>query len=340
MARFKTKLTEMCGIEHPIIQGGMHYVGYAKMAAAVSNAGGLGIITALTVAQPPRGAEALRDEIRACKALTDKPFGVNITLLPVGVPPDYDGIVKVIIEEGIKIVETAGRSPEKVMKPLKAAGIIVIHKCVAIRHALSAAKDGADMISMDGFDCGGHPGEEDVGNWVLLAKAGRKLKEAGVPFVASGGCATGSQLAAALAFGAEGMNMGTAFMATSEAPIHDNIKKAICDADERDTTHIFRTVKNTERVFKNKQALKVREIEGEFPGEFDKIYPYVKGDLYRQSFQETGDTQSSVWSCGQSIGLVDEILPCKQMVQAVVDEAAKIIQSRLTGMVATPAARL
>jgi len=341
MAKFKTKLTEMCGIEHPIIQGGMHYVGYAEMAAAVSNAGGLGVITALTVAQPPRGAEALRDEIKKCRALTNKPFAVNITLLPVGVPPDYEGIVKVLIEEGVKIVETAGRDPSPVLKPLKAAGCIVIHKCVAIRHALSAARIGADMISMDGFDCGGHPGEEDVGNWVLLAKAGIKLKEAGIPFVASGGCATGKQLAAALAMGAEGMNMGTAFMATVESPIHAGIKKALVDADERSTTHVFRSLGNTERVFKNAQAMKVREIEAENPGDFGAIWPYVKGELYRQSFQETGDPESSVWSCGQSIGLIDDVITCKELVTGIVDEAAAIIQHRLGSMVVTaPAASL
>eukprot|EP00729_Bicosta_minor_P012920 gene12920-13083_t len=287
MAKFKTKLTEMCGIEHPIIQGGMHYVGYAEMAAAVSNAGGLGVITALTVAQPPRGAEALRDEIKKCRALTNKPFAVNITLLPVGVPPDYEGIVKVLIEEGVKIVETAG------------------HRvcCTTI--------------------------------------TGIKLKEAGIPFVASGGCATGKQLAAALAMGAEGMNMGTAFMATVESPIHAGIKKALVDADERSTTHVFRSLGNTERVFKNAQAMKVREIEAENPGDFGAIWPYVKGELYRQSFQETGDPESSVWSCGQSIGLIDDVITCKELVTGIVDEAAAIIQHNLGSMVVTaPAASL
>lgn len=338
-AKLITKLTEMVGIEHPIIQGGMHYVGYAPMAAAVSNAGGLGIITALTVAQPPRGAEALRDEIKKCRSLTNKPFGVNITLLPVGVKPDYEGIIKVILEEKVKVVETAGRAPAEVISPLKKAGIIVIHKCVAIRHALSAAKAGADFISMDGFDCGGHPGEEDVGNWVLLAKAGKVLKEHGIPFVASGGCANGKQLAAALAMGAEGMNMGTAFMATHEAPIHVNIKQAIVDADERQTTHIFRTVNNTERVFKNEQSKKVREIEAEHPGDFSKLYPLVRGELYRKSFQETGDTENSVWSCGQSIGLIDEIKSAKDVIEDCVNEAADIIHGRLARMV-SPSAKL
>ncbi|OLP89173.1 Nitronate monooxygenase [Symbiodinium microadriaticum] len=233
------------------VGGMMHFVGYADMAAAVSNAGGLGIITALTVAQPPKGKEALRDEIRKCRQLTDKPFGVNITLLPVGVPPDFDGIVQVLIEEKVKVVETAGRNPEKVIKQCKDAGMFVIHKCVAVRHALTAQKMGADMISMDGFDCGGHPGEEDVGNWVLLAQASQELS---IPFVASGGTATGVQLAAALAMGAEGINMGTRFMATKEAPIVQPIKDVMVKAKVTDTTHVFRSLKNTERVYKNKTA--------------------------------------------------------------------------------------
>jgi len=327
-----TKLTEALGIQHPIIQGGMHYVGYAEMAAAVSNAGGLGIITALTVAQPPRGKEALRDEIRKCKALTSKPFGVNITLLPVGVPPDYEGIIQVIKEEGVKIVETAGRNPEKVIKTLKDAGCFIIHKCVTIRHAQTAARIGADMISMDGFDCGGHPGEEDVGNWVLLAKAGRDLK---VPFVASGGSATGSQLAAALALGAEGLNMGTAFMATQEAPIHDGIKQALVKASEKDTTHVMRTLGNTERVYKNPTSMEVRKIEAEHPGEFDKIHHLVKGENYRKSFQETGDAQTSVWSCGQSIGLIEGVPSCETLIQGIVGEAEDIIRNRLSRTIAS-----
>jgi nitronate monooxygenase len=322
----RTKLTEALGIKHPIIQGGMHYVGYAEMAAAVSNAGGLGIITALTVAQPPRGAEALRDEIHKCRALTDKPFGVNLTLLPVGVVPDYDGILKVCIEEGVKVLETAGRNPEAVIKKAKDAGIFVIHKCVAVRHAKTAARMGADFISMDGFDCGGHPGEEDVGNWVLLAQAARELQ---VPFVASGGSATGSQLAAALALGAEGLNMGTRFMATKEGPIHENIKEAIVKAKVTDTTHIFRTLGNTERVFKNPTAMKVRKIEEANPGDFSAIAPLVKGENYRVSFQESGDVDSSVWSCGQSIGLIDDIPSCRDMIEKIVAEAEDIIRNRL-----------
>lgn len=322
----KTKLTQALGIKHPIIQGGMHYVGYAEMAAAVSNAGGLGIITALTVAQPPRGKEALRDEIRKCRKLTDKPFGVNLTLLPVGVTPDYPGIIQVCIEEGIKVVETAGRNPEKVIKQFKDAGILVIHKCVAVRHAITAQKVGADFISMDGFDCGGHPGEEDVGNWVLLAQAAQELK---IPFVASGGSATGSQLAAALALGAEGLNMGTRFMATKEAPIHQHIKEAIVKAKVTDTTHIFRTLKNTERVFKNPTVQKVQELEAANPGDFSAIRHLVMGENYRKSFQETGDPDSSCWSCGQSIGLIHDIPTCAELLETIVSEAEDIIRNRL-----------
>jgi len=326
----KTKLTEALGIKYPIIQGGMHFVGYAEMAAAVSNAGGLGTITALTVALPPNGADSLRKEIQKCKALTDKPFAVNLTLLPVGVAPDWDGIIKVIIEEKVKVCETAGRNPVEVIKRLKDAGIFVIHKCVAVRHAQAAARSGADMISMDGFDCGGHPGEEDVGNWVLLTQAALELN---IPFVASGGCVTGSQLAAALALGAEGVNMGTAFMATVEAPIKDEIKQAMVQAKITDTTHIFRTLGNTERVYKNSAAKKVREIEAEFPGQFEKIQHLVKGDLYRKSFQETGNTDDSCWSCGQSIGLIKDIPTCKVFCDRVVADAEDIIRNRLQGLV-------
>jgi len=322
----KTKLTEALGIKHPIIQGGMHFVGYADMAAAVSNAGGLGIITALTVAQPPKGKEALRDEIRKCRQLTDKPFGVNITLLPVGVPPDFDGIVQVLIEEKVKVVETAGRNPEKVIKQCKDAGMFVIHKCVAVRHALTAQKMGADMISMDGFDCGGHPGEEDVGNWVLLAQASQELS---IPFVASGGTATGVQLAAALAMGAEGINMGTRFMATKEAPIVQPIKDVMVKAKVTDTTHVFRSLKNTERVYKNKTSAEVQKIESEKPGDFFAIAHLVKGENYRKSFQETGDAESSVWSCGQSIGLIKDIPTCQELLDRMVVEAEDIIRNKL-----------
>jgi len=305
-------------IKHPIVCGGMHFVGYATLAAAVSNAGGLGVITALTQKTP----EALRAEIRKCRRLTDKPFGVNITLLPALVPPDYDSYCQVVIDEGVKIVETAGANPEKFIKFFKDHGCYVIHKCVAIRHAQSAVRMGADMISMDGYECAGHPGEDDVGNLVLLAKAAKKLK---VPFIASGGIGTGSQLAAVLALGAEGINMGTRFMATIEAPIHDNIKKALVDSDERQTTHIFRTLRNTERVFKNAAAEEVRSIEAKQPGDFSAIRHLVSGELYRKAFQETGDTEHSVWSCGQVMGLIEDIPTVAVLIDRIVKEAEESV---------------
>mmetsp|Transcript_24577 Transcript_24577/g.36852 ORF Transcript_24577/g.36852 Transcript_24577/m.36852 type:complete len:331 (-) Transcript_24577:105-1097(-) len=322
----KTKLTEALGIEHPVVQGGMHFVGYAGMAAAVSNAGGLGIITALTQKSP----EDLRAEIRKCKKLTNKPFGVNITLLPVLVPPDYSAYCKVVVEEGVKIIETAGRNPKRFIKFFKDNGCYVIHKCVAIKHALTAQRLGADMISMDGFECGGHPGEDDVGNFILLAQAARKLK---IPFIASGGFANGEQLAAALALGAEGINMGTRFMATKEAPIHPGIKEALVKGDEKMTTLVMRSVKNTERVYKNKTAMKVREIEEKKPGDFMAFRHLVRGENYRKSFQDTGDPSSSVWSCGLSMALIDDVPSCKELIEKIVKDAEKTIHARLNGMI-------
>jgi len=317
---FDTKLTRALKIKHPIICGGMHFVGYATLTAAVSNAGGLGIITALTQKSP----ELLRAEIRKCKSLTDKPFGVNITLLPALVPPDYDAYCEVVVQEGIKIVETAGANPDKFIKFFKDHGCYVIHKCVAIRHAQSAIRMGADIISMDGYECAGHPGEDDVGNLILLAKAAKKLK---APFIASGGIGTGTQLAACLALGAEGINMGTRFMATVEAPIHDNIKKALVDSDERQTTHVFRTLRNTERVFKNPAAEEVRAIEAKHPGDFSAIRHLVSGELYRKAFQDTGDTQHSVWSCGQVMGLIDDIPTVAVLIERVVQEAEQAVRA-------------
>ena len=269
-------------------------------------------------------SEALRAEIRKCRSLTDKPFGVNITLLPALAPPDYPSFIRVIIEEGVKIVETAGRSPAEIIKALKNAGIIVIHKCVALRHALTAQRLGADIVSIDGFDCAGHPGE-DVGNWVLLPIAGLS-RDLTIPFMASGGVGTAEQFAAALALGAEGVNMGTRFMATKECPIHENIKRALVDGDERSTTHIFRTMNNTERVFKNKITLKIREIEAEHPGDFMKIRPYVRGEMYRKSFQETGNTDDSAWSAGTVMGLIDDVPTCRELVERMVTGASEIIE--------------
>lgn len=309
----KTSITELFGIELPIICGGMHHVGFAELAAAVSEAGGLGMITALT--QPD--ADALRAEIKKCKALTSKPFAVNLTLLPSLKPPNYESFANVIIEEGIKIVETAGRSPDKFIKLFKANGIKVIHKCVQIKHALSAQKAGADAISLDGFECAGHPGEIAVGNWVLTPRGMEELK---IPFVVSGGVANGHQLAGALVMGAAGVNMGTRFMATKECTIHDNIKNAIVNANENHTTLIFTTLKNTERVYKNPTTLKVNEIEKEHPGDFSKIADYVKGDNYRRSFHETGNIDDSAWSCGQSMGLIHDVPTCKELLNRMVSE--------------------
>jgi len=304
----------------------MHYVGYAEMASTVSNAGGLGIITALTFPS----AEALRAEIRKCRTMTEKPFGMNLTLLPSLAPPDYPAYIQVVIDEGIKIVETAGRKPDDFIKIFKKHGIIVIHKCVAIRHALSAQRAGADMLSVDGFECGGHPGEEDIGNFVLLAKA---FLELDIPFLASGGVGTGRQLAAALALGAEGVNMGTRFMATKEAPVHDNIKQALVNGNELSTTLVFRSLNNTERVYKNATSKKVVELEAEKPGDFSVIRPYVKGENYRVSFQESGNSEDSVWSAGIVMGLIDDIPTCKELLDRMVAEAEEVItrlQSRVS----------
>jgi len=327
-----TKLTQRLGIKHPIIQGGMHYVGYAPLAAAVSNAGGIGIVTALT--QP--SADALRDEIRKTKALLkspDLPIGVNLTVLPQLKSPDYPAIIEVLLEENIPMVETAG-SPQcaELWALLKARNpdVCIIHKCTTIRHALKAQSLGVDMISLDGFDCAGHPGENDVGNFVLQPVAARKLK---VPFVTSGGVGDGKQLAASLAMGAEGVNMGTRFMATIEAPIHQAIKQALVDGDENQTELVMRSLKNTERVFKNKTSALVRATEAEHPGDISKIIHLVRGENYRESFQETGDVESSVWSAGTVMGLIDDVPSCDDLIRGMVAEAEEIIKGRLAGMV-------
>ena len=327
-----TKLTQRLGIKHPIIQGGMHYVGYAPLVAAVSNAGGVGMVTALT--QPD--AAALRAEIQKTRTLLkspDTPIGVNLTVLPQLKAVDYPAILEVILSEGIPVVETAG-SPKcaELWEELRSKNpsICIIHKCTTIRHALKAQAMGCDMISLDGFDCAGHPGEADVGNFVLQPVAARKL---GIPYVTSGGVGDGKQLAACLAMGAEGVNMGTRFMATVEAPVHQNIKKALVDGDENSTQLVMRTLKNTERVYRNKTSDEVLEIEAKHPGQIDKIYHLVKGDNYRASFQETGDTESSVWSCGPVMGLIDDVPTCQELIEGMVSEAEDLIKGRLANMV-------
>ena len=318
----KTRITELFGIEHPIVQGGMHFVGLAEMAAAVSNAGGLGIITGLTQRTP----DDLGKEIRRCREMTDKPFGVNLTFLPSINPPDYPGYIQAIIDNGVKIVETAGNNPQKYMADLKAAGIKVIHKCTSVRHSLKAEAVGCDAISVDGFECGGHPGEDDVPNFVLLPRAAEELK---IPFVASGGVANGKQLAAALALGAEGINMGTRFIATKEAPVHHNVKQAIVDASELDTRLVMRPLRNTERVLNNAAVQRLLEKEKALGAnlKFEDIIHEV-GGVYPRIMQD-GEMDAGAWSCGMVVGLIHDIPTCKELIEGIVAEAEEIIRGRL-----------
>ena len=309
----KTQITEMLGIEYPIVQGGMQWVGRAELASAVSNAGGLGILTALTQPTPAD----LAKEIERCKGMTAKPFGVNLTLLPIVNAPPYEEIVRVIIEGGVKVVETAGNSPKEFTAKFKDAGITVIHKCTSVRHALSAERNGVDAISIDGFECAGHPGEDDVPGLVLIPAAARVLK---VPIIASGGIATGAGMAAALTLGAQGVNMGTRFMATQEAPIHDNIKQALVAAGERDTRLMFRTMRNTSRVLANDISNEVVEAERRPGGvQFEEIRHLVAGARGRAAM-ESGNVQDGVVSAGQVVGLIDDIPTCAELIARMVKE--------------------
>ena len=323
----KTRITELFGIEHPIIQGGMHYVGFAELAAAVSNAGGLGIITALT--QP--SAAALADEIAKCRDMTDKPFGVNLTFLPVVNAPDYEGMVKAIIEGGVTVVETAGNNPVQVLPALHDAGIKVIHKCTAVRHALKAQSIGCDAVSVDGFECGGHPGEDDIPNMILLPRAADELD---IPFVSSGGQADGRSLVASLAMGAEGMNMGTRFIATKEAPVHQNVKDAIVAASELDTRLVMRPLRNTERVLNNPAVERLLEIEKEKGADlqFSDVIEQVAG-VYPKIMLE-GDMDVGAWSCGMVAGLINDIPTCQELIDRIMAEADQIINQRLKGFMA------
>ncbi|MEM7766757.1 MAG: nitronate monooxygenase, partial [Pseudomonadota bacterium] len=286
----KTAITEMFGIEHPIIQGGMHYVGFAEMAAAVSNAGGLGIITGLTQKTPAD----LANEIAKCRDMTDKPFGVNITFLPTLTPPDYPAIVKAVIDGGVKVVETAGRNPQQVMPALHDAGIKVIHKCTSVRHSLKAQDIGCDAVSVDGFECGGHPGEDDIPNMILLPRAADELE---IPFVSSGGMADGRSLVASLAMGAQGMNMGTRFIATKEAPVHENVKQAIVAASELDTRLVMRPLRNTERVLTNEAVDRLLEKEPALGADlkFEDNMAEVAG-VYPRIMMD-GEMDAGAWSC-------------------------------------------
>jgi NADH:quinone reductase (non-electrogenic) len=321
----KTRITELFGIEHPIIQGGMHFVGYAELASAVSNAGALGIITGLTQPTP----EDLAKEIARCHEMTDRPFGVNLTILPMFKPVPYEQYVRVIIESGVKIVETAGRNPEPYLPPFKAAGIKVIHKCTSVRHALKAERLGCDAASVDGFECGGHPGEDDVPNMILLPRAAEELT---IPFVASGGMADGRSLVAALALGADGMNMGTRFIATKEAPVHENVKRALVEADELQTRLVMRPLKNTERVLNNAAVEEVLRIEREKGAAvaIEDIRHLIAGQMGRKVLQD-GDLNAGVWSCGMVAGLIHDVPTCKELVDRIMTEARAIIRERLEG---------
>jgi NADH:quinone reductase (non-electrogenic) len=320
----KTAITELFEIQHPIIQGGMHYVGFAELAAAVSNAGGLGIITGLTQRTP----ELLAKEIARCHDMTDKPFGVNLTFLPSFTAPPYPEYIAAIKEGGIGIVETAGRSPEQYMPALKAAGIKVIHKCTSVRHSLKAEAIGCDAVSVDGFECGGHPGEDDLPNMILLPRAADALK---IPFVASGGMADARSLVAALAMGAAGMNMGTRFMATKEAPIHDNVKKALVAATELDTRLVMRPIRNTERVLKNAGVDRLLEIEREKGAnlKIEDIHEHVAG-VYPKVMID-GDMDAGAWSCGMVVGLIHDIPTVKELIDRIMADAERLIRDRLTG---------
>ncbi|KAI9725037.1 MAG: hypothetical protein M1812_000313 [Candelaria pacifica] len=315
---FTTALTRKLGIKIPVVQGGMQWVGYAELASAVSNAGGLGILTALTQPSP----EDLRKEIRRCRDMTSNPFGVNLTLLPALVPPDYSAYARVIIDEGISIVETAGNSPGPVIKQLKAANCTILHKCTTIRHAQSAVKLGVDFLSIDGFECAGHVGESDITNFILLSRARQSLN---IPFIASGGFADGQGLAAALSLGAEGINMGTRFMCTIEAPIHQKVKQAIVDAQETDTELVLRRWRNTSRLFGNKVAKEAVKVEKESTsGKFEEVAPYVSGKRGREVFIN-GDVDYGVWTAGQVIGLIHDIPSCDELVKRIEREAEETL---------------
>lgn len=325
----RTRITEMFNIEHPIIQGGMHFVGFAELAAAVSNAGGLGLITGLTQKTPAD----LANEIARCRDMTDKPFGVNLTFLPTVNSPDYPGYVRAIVEGGVKAVETAGNNPSAVLPYLKDAGVKVIHKCTSVRHALKAQAIGCDAVSVDGFECGGHPGEDDIPNFILLPRAADELE---IPFVASGGMADGRSLVAAMALGAEGMNMGTRFIATREAPVHQNVKDALVKATELDTRLVMRPLRNTERVLTNVAVEKLLEKERTLGSDikFEDIIDEVAG-VYPRIMLE-GEMDAGAWSCGMVAGLIHDIPTCKELIDRIMGEAEAIIEQRLARFAREP----
>ena len=325
----KTRITELFGIRHPIIQGGMHYVGYAELASAVSNAGGLGIITALTQPTPID----LAREIARCHDMTDQPFGVNLTFLPAFAEPPYPEFIDAIIDGGVRIVETAGRNPQAHLPRLQEAGVRVIHKCTSVRHALKAEAIGCDAVSVDGFECGGHPGEDDIPNMILLPRAAEELT---IPFVSSGGMADARSLVASLALGAEGMNMGTRFIATKEAPVHENVKRTLVAASELDTRLIMRPLRNTERVLSNAAVEEVLRIErekfeaGETVG-IEDVRHLVAGSENRKVLQQ-GEMDAGAWSCGMVAGLIHDIPSCQELIDSIMSEAEQLISGRLAGL--------
>jgi len=321
---FRTRFTELFGVEHPIVQGGMMWVGRAELVAAVSNAGALGVLTALTQPTP----DDLRREIDRCRSMTDKPFAVNLTLLPTVTPPPYAEYRRAIIESGVKLVETAGHSPREHVEDFKAHGCLVLHKCTSVRHARSAERLGVDAISIDGFECAGHPGEDDIPGLILIPAAADKVK---IPMIASGGFGDGRGLVAALALGADGINMGTRFCATKEAPIHPRIKQFLVENDERATNIIFREFHNTGRVAKNSVSDKVVEISARPDAEFEDIRSYVSGAKGRQAL-ETGDIDAGLIWAGQVQGLIHDVPSCRELVDRIVAEAREIVTGRLAGM--------
>jgi nitronate monooxygenase len=324
----KTRVTELLGTRYPIIQGGMQWVGTAELASAVSNAGALGILTALTQPSP----EALAAEIRRCREMTDQPFGVNLTILPKIDPVPYDEYLQAALEEGVRVIETAGRSPEPYMPMIKAAGARVIHKCTSVRHSLKAEKVGCDAVSVDGFECAGHPGEDDVPNLVLIPAAAAVLS---VPIIASGGIGNGAQMAAVFALGAEGVNMGTRFMATREAPVHDNLKRAMVAGDERSTALVYRSLRNTARIYRNAIAEQVLEIEGrEGPTEFADIQPLVAGTRGRDRAIRAGDVDGGVWTAGMVMGLIDDVPSCAELIERMMSEARAAARERMAPLLA------
>ncbi|MTD45929.1 nitronate monooxygenase [Conexibacter sp. W3-3-2] len=324
---FKTRFTETFGIEHPIVQGGMQWVGRAELVAAVANAGALGHITALTQPTP----EDLVKEIERCRELTDKPFGVNLTILPAIKPPPYMEYAQAIVDSGVKYVETAGNNPVEFLEIFKPAGIKTIHKATTVRHAIKAQQIGVDAVSIDGFDCAGHPGEDDVTNLILIPRAADALD---IPLIASGGISDARGMVAALALGADAINMGTRFMCTAESPIHEKVKDHLIQADERMTDHIFRSFRNTARVAKNSVSQEVIKIEKE-GGDFEAVRELVSGARGKTVY-ESGDVEAGIWSAGLSQALIDDAPTCQELVERMITEAEAIINERLSGLLATP----